>query len=75
MMNNWADIFPPRLTPNLPLVERAFLLVRARQCGQQRGRTPNLILTDYYNRGDVVAAVALLNGPGNQKPVQTTPGA
>jgi hypothetical protein len=62
MMNNWADIFPPRPQPNVPLVKRAFILARARQCMQQRGRIPNLILTDYYNRGDVVAAVAALNG-------------
>jgi hypothetical protein len=74
MVNNWADIFPPRPSPNVPLVKRAFLLARARQCIQQRARTPNLILTDYYNRGDVVAAVALLNGLGHQKPAETTPG-
>ena len=73
MMNNWADVFPPRPTPNLPLVKRAFILARARQCVQQRGRTPNLILTDYYNRGDVVGTVALLNGLGDQKPAETTP--
>lgn len=74
MMNNWADIFPPRPTPNLPLVKRDFILARARQCVEQRGRTPNLILTDYYNRGDVAAAVALLNGLGNQKAAETRPG-
>lgn len=73
MMNNWADVFPPRPTPNLPLLKRAFILARTRQCVQQRGRTPNLILTDYYNRGDLVRTVALLNGLDDQKPAETTP--
>jgi hypothetical protein len=68
MLNNWADIFPPRPTPNVPLLKRAFLLSRARQCVEQRGRVVNLILTDYYNRGDVVKTVAELNGVTNVPP-------
>jgi hypothetical protein len=73
MMNDWADTFPPRLTPNLPLVKRAFLLARARQCVAQRGRIPNLILTDYYNRGDVVGAAAELNGVAGVRPAPILP--
>jgi hypothetical protein len=72
MMNNWADIFPPRPTPNVPLLKRAFLLSRARQCVEQRGRVVNLILTDYYNRGDVIKTVAELNGVANVPPATTT---
>jgi hypothetical protein len=68
MMNNWADVFPPRPRPNIPVVKRSFILARARQCIAQRGKVPNLILTDYYNRGDVVGAVAELNGVAGQKP-------
>jgi hypothetical protein len=52
----------------VPLVKRAFLLSRARQCVEQRGRVVNLILTDYYNRGDVVKTVAELNGVANVPP-------
>jgi hypothetical protein len=73
MMNDWADIFPPRPVPNLPLVKRAFILKRANQCLAQRGKIPNLILTDYYNRGDVVQAVAELNGVQNQRPAPVVP--
>jgi hypothetical protein len=73
MMNDWADIFPPRPTPNLPLVKRAFILTRARQCVAQRGLIPNLILTDYYNRGDVVGAVAELNGVAGQRAAAIVP--
>jgi hypothetical protein len=71
MVNNWADVFPPRPTPNVPLNQRDFILQRAQQCRRQRGRLPNLILTDYYNRGAVVKAVAELNGLGNLKPAET----
>jgi hypothetical protein len=73
MMNNWADIFPPRPAPNVPVVQEAFILKRARDCVEQRGRAPNFILTDYYNRGGVVDAVATLNGVGGQRPAATTP--
>jgi hypothetical protein len=73
MMNNWADIFPPRPVPNVPLVKRAFVLKRASQCLDQRGKIPNLILTDYYNRGDVLGAVAELNGVGSQRPAPIVP--
>jgi hypothetical protein len=73
MMNNWADLFPPRPTPNVPLVQAPFILQRARECVQLRGHIPNLILTDYYNRGQVVQAVAELNGVENERPAPTTP--
>jgi hypothetical protein len=71
MMNNWADIFPPRQSPNVPLVSRQFILNRAKQCRSRWGRNPNLILTDYYDKGDVVGAVNELNGLGNQRPAST----
>jgi hypothetical protein len=73
MMNDWADVFPPRLQPNVPLVQRGFILKRARQCLAQRGKIPNLILTDHYNRGDVIGAVAELNGVAAQRPAPTIP--
>lgn len=73
MMNNWADIFPPRPSPNVPLVKRSFILKRARQCDRQRGMLPNLILTDYYDRGDVIGAVNELNGVAGQRPARTEP--
>ncbi len=73
MMNNWADIFPPRPKPNVPLVQRDFLLARARQCVAQRGKVPNIVLTDYYNRGDVVGAARELNGLDGVTPAPVTP--
>ncbi len=68
LMNSWADVFPPTLSPNLPLVKKSFIIGRARQCLDQRGIMPNLILTDFYDRGDVIGAVNELNGVAGQKP-------
>jgi hypothetical protein len=73
LMNNWADIFPPRPSPNVPLVKRDFLLSRSQQCAEQRGRVPNLILTDFYDRGNVVGAVDNLNGVEGQRPAKIVP--
>lgn len=68
MMNNWADVFPPRRSPNVALVKRDFIVRRARQCERERHKLPNLILTDFYSSGDVVGAARVLNGLGNEKP-------
>ncbi len=68
MMNDWADVFPPRRSPNLPLTKRSFILHRARQCEAERHHIPNLILTDFYDSGDVVGAARAINGLGNEKP-------
>ena len=40
---------------------------------QQRGRFPNLILTDYYNRGNVIGAANTLNGVQGQRPAKVIP--
>jgi hypothetical protein len=73
VMNDWADIFPPRPSPNVPLVQKEFIIKRAHDCVAERGRIPNLIMTDFYNRGDVVGAVAELNGVGTVKPAEVAP--
>lgn len=39
-----------------------FLLDRARACQQASGRLPNVIAVDYYEVGDLFAAVDMLNG-------------
>jgi hypothetical protein len=68
MMNGWADVFPPRRSPNVALTQRAFIVARARQCIAERHHIPNLILTDFYDSGDVVGAVRTINGLGEAKP-------
>jgi hypothetical protein len=61
MLNNWADLFPPRLRANRPFLTRRFLLERARRCERRRGLPVNLIAVDYYDQGDLVEAVEQLN--------------
>ena len=73
MMNNWADVFPPLRSPNLALLTRAFILQRARQCEAQRHRMPNIILSDFYDSGDVIGAARILNGLGEQAPAPIAP--
>jgi hypothetical protein len=73
MMNDWADVFPPRRSPNLPLTKRSFILRRARQCEAERHHIPNLILTDFYDSGDVVGAARVLNGLGDEPPAPIVP--
>jgi hypothetical protein len=72
VMNDWADIFPPRPTPNVPLVQKDFIIKRARECVVERGKIPNLVMTDFYNRGNVVGAVNELNGVATQKSAPVT---
>lgn len=73
MMNDWADLFPPRRSPNVALTQRAFIVKRARQCEAERHRLPNLILTDFYDSGDVVGAARVLNGLGEQRSAPIAP--
>ncbi|HTA35705.1 MAG TPA: hypothetical protein VK761_03230, partial [Solirubrobacteraceae bacterium] len=73
MMNDWADVFPPRRSPNVALTQRKFIVKRARQCQTERGKLPNLILTDFYDSGDVVGAARQLNGLGNEQPAPIEP--
>jgi hypothetical protein len=61
MLNNWADLFPPRLRANRPFLTERFLLERARRCTRRRGMPVNLIAVDYYDQGALVEAVDKLN--------------
>ena len=38
------------------------LLERAKTCRRKLGRIPNLLPVDFYDSGDIVEAVAKLNG-------------
>jgi hypothetical protein len=73
MMNDWADVFPPRRSPNVALTQRKFIVKRARQCQAERGKLPNLILTDFYDSGDVIGAARQLNGLGEERPAPIVP--
>ncbi len=40
------------------------LLPRAEECQQERGRLPNFVAVDFYDRGDLLGVVDTLNGLG-----------
>jgi hypothetical protein len=61
MLNNWADVFPPRLRANRPFQTKKFLLKRAHECERKRGMPVNMTAVDFYDQGDVVEAVKVLN--------------
>jgi hypothetical protein len=61
MLNQWADVFPPRAGANPPFQTRAELLHRAHQCARQRGLPADLIAVDHYDQGDLIPTVAELN--------------
>jgi len=60
LVNHWIPPFPPSVTRN-QLIANSFLRRRLRRCEDQRGRRPNLVAVDFYERSGVVAAARQLN--------------
>jgi hypothetical protein len=61
MLNQWADVFPPRAGANPPFQTRREILDRAHQCARRRGLPVDLIAVDHYDQGDLIPTVAELN--------------
>jgi hypothetical protein len=61
MINQWADVFPPRRQANVPFQRESEILGRAHRCGKKLGVTVNLIAVDHYDVGDLIPAVDALN--------------
>lgn len=62
-VNHWIETTPTPRPSNAAIVNaRDFLLKRARECQQERGRLPNILAVDFALTGDVVAVAAELNG-------------
>jgi hypothetical protein len=67
LMNNWVQTTPaPRPTLADEANARRALLERAHRCEAQRGRPINLLAVDFYDRGDLLGAVAELNAERTQ---------
>lgn len=62
MVNNWIDRFPPPLSASRAVLRRSVIERRARRCARERGMRPNLIASDFYDRGRLVGAVRERNG-------------
>jgi hypothetical protein len=60
-LNHWVE----RVNPSPALAQRVnaydVLLARARRCRRERGLLPNLVNVDFYDQGDLFAAVRALN--------------
>jgi hypothetical protein len=67
MINHWADVFPPRSSPNEPFQTEREILRRAKQCQRERGLPVSLIAVDHYELGSLVPAVDALNAERIQR--------
>ncbi len=68
-LNHWIEELPrsPAIAEEANSFKR--LKSRARDCQRLRGLAPNIIAVDHYDRGDLEAAVRVLNGlPRDGKP-------
>ena len=61
MLNQWADVFPPRASANPAFQTKQAIIGRAHECARKRGLPVNLIAVDYYDQGDLIDSVAKLN--------------
>lgn len=61
MLNQWADLFPPRRAANAPFQTHKELITHAHECARKRGLPVGMIAVDHYDVGDLVPAVAELN--------------
>jgi hypothetical protein len=68
MINNWVDVFPPRIGPNRPIIDTTFLRRRARQCARERKQPITFIATDYYDQGGLIEVVDELNDARRGQP-------
>jgi len=63
LINHWIETTPTPRPSNAAIVNaHDFLLARARQCQEERGRLPNILAVDFALTGDVVGVAAVLNG-------------
>jgi hypothetical protein len=61
MLNQWADLFPPRVAANGPFQTERELLSRAHGCARERGLPVSLIAVDHYEQGKLLESVDALN--------------
>lgn len=63
LMNHWINERPPYPARALAVNTRDLIVGRARDCAEDwGGQVPNIVAVDFYDTGDLFAAVAELNG-------------
>jgi hypothetical protein len=67
MINHWADVFPPRSSPNEPFQTEREIIRRAKECQRERGVPVSLIAVDHYELGSLIPAVDTLNAERIQR--------
>lgn len=65
-INHWIETTPAPRPSNAEIVNAYDLLMaRARACGDERHRVPNIVAVDFYDVGDLFRVVRTLNGLDN----------
>ncbi|MFN2136852.1 MAG: hypothetical protein ACK2UK_12910, partial [Candidatus Promineifilaceae bacterium] len=62
LLNHWIQRGSPNRVDGAIVNDYDFLLARARQCEQERGKMPNFVAVNWYSQGDLVDVVDTLNG-------------
>jgi hypothetical protein len=62
LLNHWIQRGSPNRVDAAIVNDYDFLLARARQCEQERGKMPNFVAVNWYSQGDLVDVVNTLNG-------------
>jgi hypothetical protein len=61
LLNHWIDTGKPSPGEARHVNRFDYLLLRARQCQRERGLLPNMVAVDWYDRGDLLGVVNVLN--------------
>ncbi len=64
MLNHWIQRGAPNRADAAVVNDHDFLLGRAQQCAEARGKVPNFIAVNFYRQGDLMHVVDILNGVG-----------
>jgi hypothetical protein len=64
LLNHWITDKKREVSNATRVNARNVLLPRAEECQQERGRLPNFVAVDFYDRGDLFDVVDTLNGTG-----------
>ena len=63
LLNHWIERFNPSPSVSAKVNAFPFLVKRAQKCDRIRGvQRPTLLAVDFYDEGDVLGAVNVLNG-------------
>lgn len=64
LLNHWVQRIAPDRVDAVVVNAHDVIVDRARQCAAERGLMPTFIAVNFYNLGDLMAAVDTLNGVG-----------